>query len=95
MLNESIKDAEVKLITVDERNNTVIDPIIENEGEVGELPFLRPAQVSQVAEENQLFAYGPVQLDCNCTTGKRIDFQECEQIEGRDVSSIPSKKRTI
>ena len=85
MLNESIKDAEVKLITVDERNNTVIDSITEKEDEGGE--FLRPVQVSQVAEENQLLAsYGPVQFDCDCATGKRIDFQECEPIEGRIVS---------
>ena len=85
MLNESFEDAEVKLITVDERNNTVIDPITEKEEEVGE--FLRPVQVSQVAEENQLLAsYGPVQFDCDCATGKRIDFQECESTEDRDVS---------
>ena len=61
--------------------------------EVGALNFLRKAEVSQVVEERQFLAgYGPVQFDCNCVTGKRIDFQACVPVEGRDVSSNFQKK---
>ena len=73
---------------VDERVNAIIYPKTTNEHEVGALNFLRRAEVSMVVEERQLLAeYGEVQTDCNCATGKRIDFQECEPVVGRDVSS--------
>ena len=89
VLDESIK-ADVfdeVSIAVGERVNAIIEPKSENEHEVGALNFLRAAQVSKVQEERQLLAsYGPIQLDCNCKTGKRVDFQACEPIEGRDVS---------
>lgn len=92
MLNESIKDAEVKLTIFDGRINTVIDLKTENEHEVDELNFTRPAQVITVKNERQILSsYGPIQFDCNCATGKRIDFQACEPIEGvsfKDVSFI-------
>ena len=90
VLDKSIKDdvfAEVET-AVGQRVNAIIEPKSENEHEVGALNFLRPAQVSKVQEERQLLAsYGDVQFDCNCATGKRIDFQACEPNEGRDVSS--------
>ena len=89
VLDESIKAdvfAEVS-DAVDKRVNDIIEPKSESEHEVGALNFLRPAQVSNIQEERQLLAsYGPVKFDCNCETGKRIDFQACEPIEGRDVS---------
>ena len=89
VLDESIKAdvfAEVS-DAVDKRVNDIIEPKSESEHEVGALNFLRAAQVSNIQEERQLLAsYGDVQLDCNCKTGKRVDFQACEPIEGRDVS---------
>ena len=89
VLDESIKDDvfdEVS-IAVGERVNAIIEPKSENEHEVGALNFLRAAQVSNIQEERQILAsYGPVKFDCNCETGKRIDFQECEPTEDRDVS---------
>ena len=89
VLDVSIKDdvfAEVS-DAVDQRVNDIIQPKSESEHEVGALNFLRAAQVSNIQEERQLLAsYGPVKFDCNCETGKRIDFQACEPIEGRDVS---------
>lgn len=90
MLDSDIKGtvfAEVEA-AVDERVNAIIDPKTTNEHEVGALNFLRKAEVSNVVEERQLLAdYGEVQFDCNCATSKRIDFQACEPVEGRDVSS--------
>jgi len=74
---------------VDKRVNAIIEPKSLNDmnHENGALNFLRAAKVSKVQEERQLLAsYGPVKFDCNCETGKRIDFQACEPIEGRDVS---------
>ena len=59
---------------------------------VGELNFLRRAEVSKVVEEKEVLAsYGKIQFDCDCDTNKRIDFQACEPIEGRDVSSSLEK----
>ena len=75
---------------VDKRVNALIDPDIKttDDHEIGGLNFLRRAVVSDVQEENELLAnYGPVQKDCDCAEGKRIDFQECVPVEGRDVSS--------
>ena len=94
MLNPDIKDtvfAEVEA-AVDTRVNAIIDPKTTFEHEVGALNFLRRAEVSKVQEENTLLAgyTGPVQFDCDCATGKRIDFKACVPIEDRDVSS---KKR--
>ena len=90
MLDAGIKEtvfAEVEA-AVDERVNAIIDPKTTDEHEVGSLNFLRKAEVSKVVEERTLLAdYGDVQFDCNCATGKRIDFQECVPVEGRDVSS--------
>ena len=72
---------------VDKRVNAIIDPKTTSEHEVGALNFLRSAQVSQIQEERQLLAdYGPVQFDCDCDTGKRIDFVVCQPVEDRDVS---------
>ena len=77
---------------VDDKVNEVITPKTTDEHVVGSLNFLRRATVTRVQEERLILAsYGPVQFDCNCDTGRRIDFQECESIEGRDVSSFSSK----
>ena len=90
-MDESIKDqvfSEVET-AVERKVNEVIDPQDKSEHQVGELNFLRKAQVSNVVEERTLLAsYGEIQFDCNCTTSTRIDFQECVPIEDRDVSFI-------
>ena len=89
VLNTDIKkDAFQEVRTaVGDKVNEVVTPKTTDEHVVGSLNFLRRAEVSQVQEEDDLLAsYGPVKFDCNCETGKRIDFQTCEPIEGRDVS---------
>ena len=89
VLDDSIKaDVFDEVSTaVDKRVNDIIEPKSENEHEVGALNFLRAAQVSNIQEERQLLAqYGEVQFDCNCESGKRVDFQACEPNENRDVS---------
>ena len=68
--------------SVGERVNAIIDLNTTNEHEMGEVNFLREPEVSDI-----LASYGPVQFDCDCATGKRIDFQECESVVDRDVSS--------
>ena len=91
MLDASIKEnvfTEVRT-AVNEKVNEVIDPKEKGDHVVGELNFLRPAQVSNVVEERTILAsYGDIQKDCDCDAGKRIDFQICEPIDGRDVSFI-------
>ena len=91
MLDASIKEnvfTEVRT-AVDEKVNEVIDPKEKGDHVVGELNFLRRAQVSSVVEEKEILAsYGDIQNDCDCDAGKRIDFQICEPIDGRDVSFI-------
>ena len=93
-MDETIKDdvfAEIRS-AVDEKINNVIDPQGKNDHVVGELNFLRAAQISNVVEEITILAsYGEIQFDCDCETNKRIDFQLCEPIEGRDVSSSLEK----
>ena len=89
-MDDSIKDAvfsDVK-VAVEEKVNAIIDPQDKKDHVDGELNFLRKAKVSNPVEEGVLLAgYGEVQADCNCTTSKRIDFQECVPNEdGRDVS---------
>ena len=91
VLDESIKaDVFAEVETAAGRKvEAIIEPKAKEKHESGGLNFLRKkVNVSQVQEERQLLAsYGDVQFDCNCATGKRIDFQACEPIEGRDVSS--------
>ena len=95
MLDPDIKGtvfAEVEA-SVREKVNAIIDLNTINEHEMGEVNFLREPEVSEVQEENELLAsYGPVQFDCDCATGKRIDFQECKSVVDRDVSSNFKKK---
>ena len=81
---------------VDDKVNEVITPKTTGEHVVGSLNFLRRAEVSQVQEEDNLLqSYGPVKFDCNCATGKRIDFQECEPTEGRYVSFKKSRRKKV
>ena len=54
-------------------------------GSEGELDFIREVEVSNVVEEIEFATYGDVQADCDCETGKRVDFQACEPIGGRNV----------
>ena len=89
VLNTDIKKNAFQEVrtAVGDKVNEVVTPKTTDEHVVGSLNFLRRAEVSQVQEEDDLLAsYGPVKFDCNCETGKRIDFQECEPTEDRDVS---------
>ena len=69
------------------KNFNVIDTQNQKNRVVGELAFHREAIVSNVEDGRTLLApYGPIQFDCDCETNKRIDFQICEPIAGKDVS---------
>ena len=71
---------------VETKVNDIITPQTEADHVNGELNFLRAADVSQVVEERDLLAaYGDIIFDCDCATNKRVDYQECQEVENRDV----------
>lgn len=84
--NEDAVFAQVRN-AVDTKVNEVVNPQGKGDHVVGELNFLRRAEVDTVKQEKELLAgYGDPIFDCDCENNKRIDYQECKPVEGRDVS---------